>query len=202
MSTPTDALSPQSTRKSVPDMLLKIGTIDAPEVIVSESPTSDFVAATISRVDWSEFSFVTLFIDDDNWLDGSGCMNPLDGLSVMLSVARIQYVCETAPEHPDDFLPYFDVYLSGDLNQLFALIYNAQLHGLSDAQVAERRCKDDLPQRQRLLDETIAATNALFAQKQYDKFIDDLTPYQDLLTPAHLKKLDLARRRQAESGGQ
>ncbi|MCR9201496.1 MAG: hypothetical protein NXI04_22875 [Planctomycetaceae bacterium] len=175
--------------------------MDGPEVIVSESPTFDLVSTTISQVDWSEFSFVSLFIDDDNWLDGSGCMNPTDGLSVMLSVARIQYVSETAPDQPSVFLPYFDAYLKGNLDELFALIYDAKRKGLSEAQVVARRREDDLPQRQRMLDETIAASALLFDQKQYASYISGLTPFEDLLPSVHLKKLELARRRHAENSG-
>ena len=169
-------------------------------MIVSESPTCDLVATTILQVDWSEFSFVSLFIDDDNWLCGSGCMNPTDGLAVMLSVARIQYVSETAPDEPGSFVPYFDAYLNGNLDELFALIYDAKLYGLSEAQVVARRREDDLPQRRRLLDETIAATAVLFTQKQYAKYISSLTPFEDLLPTVHLEKLELARRCLAENG--
>ena len=182
-------------------MILKTNTLEGLETIVSESPTMELVAHSIASIDWQVFSFVSLFIDDDNWLDGSGCMNPTDGLSVMLSVDSIQYVCESAPAQPQDFLPYFESYLNGKRDELFGLMYDAKQNNLSSAQIEDRRRQDELPQRQRMLDETLASVSNLFAEKRYAEYISALTPFEHLLPALHLKKLKLARNRQTESSG-
>ena len=182
-------------------MILKTNTLGGTETIVSEAPTLQLVQSAITSMDWQVFTFVTLVVDDDNWLDGSGFMNPTDGLSGMLSLDRIQYVCESAPAQPQEFFPYFEAYLHSNWDDLFALIYGAKLNGLSSVQIEDRRREDELPQRKRLLDETLASTSSLFAEKRYAEYIAALTPFELLLPPLHLKKLELARRRQMESSG-
>jgi len=64
--------------------------------VVTNEPSEAGVANAVRSMDWNRFAFVTLHKDDRNWLDGSGSMQPEDGLSMMLSVDGVQYVTETA----------------------------------------------------------------------------------------------------------
>ena len=175
--------------------------MDGPETVVSNWPTIELLVSTISSIDWQVFSFVTLVVDDDNWLDGSGCMNPTDGLSVMLSVDRIQYVSSSAPNHPADLVPFFESYLNQRMDVLFGQIYDAATNNLSAVQVENIRLQDELPQRQRMLDETINSSAKLFAEKRYAEYVDVLTPYESVLPPIHQKKWQLAKKRITDNAG-
>lgn len=129
-------------------MILKTQYLnDRRPTIVSETPRAADVAAAVCSINWNQFAFVTLFQDEDNWLDGSGSLDPSDGLSMMLSVDGIQYVTETAPPTPDSMLLIFNAYLDGDAPSLFGLIYDAAERGLSDADVDNLRREDETAQR-------------------------------------------------------
>lgn len=130
-------------------MILKtLQGYDSKAIVVTNAPTQINISDTINDIDWLQFSSVTLFQDDENWLSGSGCATPGFGLSVMLSLDGIQYVTEKAPEEPKDMLELFYAYLNREYKQLFALIYDAKNRDLNEVDVEQLRRKEEEIQRQ------------------------------------------------------
>ena len=115
---------------------------------VTTDPSESDVAKAVHSMDWNRFAFVTLFKDDDNWLDGSGCLEPGFGLSMMLSVDGVQYVTATAPPTPDTMLETFNAYLKGDDDLLFSLIFDAKRRGLTSDDIASLRSEEESQQRE------------------------------------------------------
>ncbi len=165
---------------------------------VTGDPAETEIAAAVRSMDWNRFAFVTLFKDDDNWLEGSGCLEPGFGLSMMLSVDRIQYVTATAPPTPDAMLGLFNAYLKGDDDLLFGLIYDAKRRGLNADDVSTLRQQDETPQRERMMSAALAESADLFLKKDYGAFIAALSPYESLLGPMDAKKLAIARRKHGD----
>ncbi len=128
-------------------MILKVENMSGLKKVVSDSPTAEMTAETIATTDWNKFSFVTLFWDDANYLDGSGCVGSGDGLSISHSKNGIQFISERAPESPQEMVPYFEAYLSGDMDTLYGLLYDAENRGLSKEQVEKLRLDDEMKQR-------------------------------------------------------
>lgn len=166
---------------------------------VTTNPTESDVADAVRSMDWNRFAFVTLLKDDGNWLDGSGCLEPDFGLSMMLSVERIQYVTETAPPTPSSMLPVFNAYLRGDDDSLFALIYDATRRGLTADDIARLCRKEATTQRKRMLKMVVVEAAELFAGKDYAAFIQKLAPFESLLGASDAKKLAVARKKHAEN---
>src|SRR5262245_38512294 len=48
---------------------------------ISRSPDPGLIEKTVRSLPWSDITFVVLKIDDKNWIEGSGSLNPEDGLS-------------------------------------------------------------------------------------------------------------------------
>jgi|GEM_PF-4575149 len=178
---------------------------DPKPFLTIENPKMLDVARVVRTVDWNRFTNVTLTIDEDNWLDGSGSMDPVDGLSMMLSVDVTQYVATPAPTRPEDMFEPFRRYLEGDLKWLFAYIYDAERLNLSDEQVEALRAADIQKQQQLgqppppTPEEIIAEANDYFATKDYATFIERLTPHESILSSIQRKKLEIARRKLEES---
>ena len=105
-------------------------------------PSSEsIVAEAIEKTDWFQFAFLDLFVDDKNYLDGSGCL-PDDGLSILLSVNGIQFVSEVAPDSPGDLLPFFAAYLKEDMDKLYGLIFDAENRGLTRYEIEDLRIQE------------------------------------------------------------
>jgi hypothetical protein len=166
---------------------------------VTTNPTESDVANAVRSMDWNRFAFVTLVKDDDNWLDGSGCLEPDCGLSMMLSIDRIQYVAEAAPPTPDSMLETFSAYLDGDDDLLFALIYDARRRGLTAEDITTLRREEETTQRERMMREAVAEAAELFSNEDYGAFIQKLGPFESLLGAMDAKKLSIARKRHSEN---
>jgi hypothetical protein len=67
---------------------------------VCHSPSESDVATAVCSMDWNRFAFVTLFNDSGNWLDGSRCLAPDFGLSMMLP-ARLAWSFANPRGHAD-----------------------------------------------------------------------------------------------------
>ncbi|QDT28344.1 hypothetical protein Enr10x_36860 [Gimesia panareensis] len=87
------------------DILLKIllPATSEPQ-IVATNPSREEIRKHVYALKWNDITFVTAEIDQDNWLDGSGSLNPEDGLSGMCSIEGVQYVTEQAPESLDEIV--------------------------------------------------------------------------------------------------
>lgn len=114
----------------------------SPEEGAKESPTREDVASVLQSLDWNRFSSIQLTIDDENWLNGSGCDDADTGLSMMLSIDSIQHVSETAPDSPPTMLPALYEYLDGKLSGVLRLIYDADARGLSSDDI-EKICQEE-----------------------------------------------------------
>lgn len=181
-------------------MLLRINyDSDREPTDVTTDPTESDVAEVVRSMDWSRFAFVTLIKDDDNWLDGSGCLTPGFGLSMMLSIDRVQYVIKTAPSTPDSMLDAFNAYLNDDEGLLFALIYDAKHRGLTNDEIATLRREEELVQRKRMMREAVAEAAELFSSKDYGAFVEKLSPFESLLGATDAKKLSFARKKQSDA---
>jgi hypothetical protein len=168
---------------------------DQESTVISTDPNESDIAHALQSMDWNRFAFVTLFEDEHNWLDGSGCLEPGFGLSMMLSVDGILYVTETAPPSPDSMQDAFNAYLRGDHAQLFALIYDAPRRGLNPQEIERLRGEDETRQRNLMADAAVAEAAHLFAKKDYPGFVQKIEPFERWLGPADAKKLSLARKK-------
>ena len=48
---------------------------------ISKNPDLALIEKTVKSLPWSEITFVVLKIDEKNWIEGSGSLDPTDGLS-------------------------------------------------------------------------------------------------------------------------
>lgn len=69
--------------------------------VVATNPSLEEIREHVFALKWDDITFVTAQIDEDNWLDGSGSLNPEDGLSGMCCIDGTQYVTDDAPESLD-----------------------------------------------------------------------------------------------------
>lgn len=177
-------------------MILRIHYEDDPRPTdVAANPTEAQVVDAVHSMDWSRFGFVTLHIDESNWLEGSGCLEPGFGLSMMLSDGGVQYVTETAPPTPESMLPIFNAYLQSNTDLLYCLLYDAESRGLAAGEIEELRREEEATQMQRIVREVMAEAAPLFSQKDYATFIEKLAPYEQWLTSMDQKKLAIARKK-------
>ena len=122
-------------------MILKRSYLSGREEILAETPDQGLIEKAIAETDWSQFAFLDLLIDDQNYLNGSGCL-PDDGLSVLLSVNNVQFVTEVAPASPEDLVPYYVAYLNEQFAELYGMIFDAQNRGLTRFEVEELRLQE------------------------------------------------------------
>ena len=163
--------------------------------VVAEEPGLEAVTAALASTDWNRLAFLTLERDEKNRLEGSGSINPVDGLCLILLEDGVEHVSETAPPDPQAMLPAFNAYLQGNVDYVFRVIVDADARGLSDEQVAEIRRGAAQQQERRSLEQVLADASSLFTEKRFAEYIAAVEPYEESLGAIDRKKLELARKK-------
>lgn len=81
---------------------------------ITDAPDAGQVEATIRNQPWDDITFVVLRIDDANWFEVSGSLDPSDGLSAAYSEDGIEHVSDGAPESLDICVSLMLSYLRSD----------------------------------------------------------------------------------------
>jgi hypothetical protein len=81
---------------------------------VAENPDSAKIENTVKGLPWSDITFIVLKIDENNWIEGSGSLNPEDGLSARYSENGKEYVAENPPKSLEVIVSLLQSYASGD----------------------------------------------------------------------------------------
>ena len=82
--------------------------------LISTDPTEQIILDTINNLSWNDLTFVILKIDDDNLMEGSGSLNPSDGLSARYLENGQEHVSSSAPESLQIIYDLLASYLVGD----------------------------------------------------------------------------------------
>ncbi len=82
--------------------------------VVTDSASDSAIELTIRNQPWDDITFVVLRIDDDNWFEVSGSLNPDDGLSASYSESGTEHVSASPPESLDHCIALMRSYLKGD----------------------------------------------------------------------------------------
>jgi hypothetical protein len=81
---------------------------------ISKNPDAALIDKSVRGLAWSEITFVVLKVDDNNWIEGSGSLNPEDGLSARYMKDGKEHVSARAPVSLDEIIALLQSYRSGD----------------------------------------------------------------------------------------
>jgi len=81
---------------------------------ISKNPDQVLIEKTVRELAWSDITFVVLKIDDKNWIEGSGSLNPRDGLSARYMKDGKEHVSTRAPKSLDEIIALLQSYRCGD----------------------------------------------------------------------------------------
>jgi hypothetical protein len=92
------------------------------------SPVQADISVAMRELDWNCGAIVGITLEDDgqNWADGSGSLVEGVGLSLMLEEDGVQYVSERAPSSLDEVREFLEVYLRGDIQRVYELLYGRE----------------------------------------------------------------------------
>ena len=81
---------------------------------ISKSPDAALIDKTVRGLSWSDITFVVLKVDDNNWIEGSGSLNPQDGLSARYMKNGKEHVSAHAPRSLDEIVSLLQSYRAGN----------------------------------------------------------------------------------------
>lgn len=61
---------------------------------VAVNPEYSEIRKIVFDLTWDDMTFVTASIDEDNWLDGSGSLNPEEGLCISCCINGVEYLTQ------------------------------------------------------------------------------------------------------------
>ena len=68
---------------------------------IAVNPDAATIEETVRGLAWADITFVLLQVDDDTYIEGSGSLNPSDGLSAKYCECGDEHVSVAAPESLD-----------------------------------------------------------------------------------------------------
>ena len=81
---------------------------------ICKNPDPAVINKTVKDQEWSDITFVVLKFDDNNWIEGSGSLNPRDGLSARYSKDGEEHVSSRPPKSLEEIIALLQSFLSGD----------------------------------------------------------------------------------------
>lgn len=82
--------------------------------IVADTANESAIVSTIRNQRWKDLTFVVLRIDDKNWFEVSGSLNPEDGLAARYSENGTEYVSDVAPDSLEQCISLMLSYFKAD----------------------------------------------------------------------------------------
>ncbi|MFN2564934.1 MAG: hypothetical protein ABR499_07995 [Gemmatimonadaceae bacterium] len=84
------------------------------ERAVAVDPDAETIERAVKGLAWSDITFVFLKVDDRNWIEGSGSLNPVDGLSAKFMDDGAEWVSSRPPTSLDEIISLLQSYRAGD----------------------------------------------------------------------------------------
>lgn len=94
--------------------LMVISDYGSKEEIISNCATPKIIRKTMDSLDWKGFHQVVLSIDEHNFIEVGGSLDPSDGLSVLYEENGEQSVIKKPPETVQEMTDILLSYLAGD----------------------------------------------------------------------------------------
>jgi hypothetical protein len=69
---------------------------------------------TVRSLPWADISFVVLKVDEKNWIEGSGSLNPTSGLSARFMKDGAEGVSRQPPRSLEEIILLLQSYRAGD----------------------------------------------------------------------------------------
>ena len=95
-------------------MVLEVAQSGGKPRVVSTNPDVVTIDRIVRGLPWSDITFVVLRKDETNYIEGSGSLNPSDGLSARYVENGVEHVSRQAPESLRVIVALLASYRSGD----------------------------------------------------------------------------------------
>ena len=84
------------------------------ERVLARSPDAATIRDAVNGLTWSDLTFVTVKRDNNNWLEGSGSLNPEDGLSARYMANGEEHVAARAPNSLNEIVALLQSFAASD----------------------------------------------------------------------------------------
>ena len=84
------------------------------ERVVAQDPDGAAIERAVRGLSWADITFVVLKVDERNWIEGSGSLDPTDGLSAKVVNDGEERVSRHPPRSLEEIILLLQSYRAGD----------------------------------------------------------------------------------------